>query len=45
MHDHVVIDEATIELAEISTPEKILTIGIEHRHLEKVSGADKIINR
>jgi hypothetical protein len=30
---------ATIELAEISTPEKVLTIGIEHRHLEKVSRA------
>ena len=34
-----VIDGATIELAEISTPEKVITISIEHRILEKVSKA------
>jgi hypothetical protein len=33
------IDGATIELAEISTPEKVITISIEHRNLEKVSKA------
>ena len=32
-------DGATIELAEISTPEKVITISIEHRNLEKVSKA------
>jgi hypothetical protein len=30
---------ATIELAEISTPEKVTTISIEHQHLEKVNKA------
>ncbi len=30
---------ATIELVEISTPEKVTTISIEHRHLEKVNKA------
>lgn len=30
---------ATIELAEISTPEKVTTISIEHQHLEKVGKA------
>jgi hypothetical protein len=33
------IDGATIELAEISTPEKVITISVEHRNLEKVSKA------
>lgn len=33
------IDGATVELAEISTPEKVITISIEHRNLEKVSKA------
>jgi len=33
------IDGGTIELAEISTPEKVITISIEHRNLEKVSKA------
>ena len=32
-------DGATIELAEISTPEKVMTISIERRNLEKVSKA------
>jgi len=27
---------ATIELTEISTPEKVMTIGIEHQDMEKV---------
>ena len=30
---------ALIEIAEINTPEKVTTIGIEHRNLEKVSKA------
>ena len=30
---------ATIELTEISIPEKVMTIGIEHRDLEKVTKA------
>ena len=30
---------ALIEIAEINTPEKVTTIGIEHRNLEKVSRA------
>ena len=33
------IDGATIELAEVSTPEKVITISIEHQNLEKVSKA------
>jgi hypothetical protein len=33
------IDGATKELAEISTPEKVIRISIEHRNLEKVSKA------
>ncbi|MDQ6667181.1 MAG: hypothetical protein M3Y53_03020 [Thermoproteota archaeon] len=32
-------DGTTIELVEISTPEKVITISIEHRNLEKVSKA------
>jgi hypothetical protein len=32
-------DGATIELAEISIPEKVVTISIEHRHLNKVNKA------
>ena len=32
-------DGATKELAEISTPEKVVTISIEHRHLDKVNKA------
>jgi len=30
---------ATIELTEISIPEKVMTIGIEHRDLERVAKA------